>query len=199
MYGSRNHFLNLLLICLIGGTLLLLVLSGLRTFDPEPAGQVVWQSDSVELRAYAGSTETLWYSTPLPADRFALELRARHESGDRDAAFGLILGQEDGEVVVAVSPLGYVAIWKQNALHSLESAEFLLPWQTWPHVNPDDQENEFQIDAHGDEITVRLNHEQLWVGSGFSPIDRAGLIVKSFGTGTEVGFGEAVLFAQAGY
>jgi hypothetical protein len=71
-----------------------------------------------------------------------------------------------------------------------------LPWQTWPHVNPAEENNEMLIEVKGDEILVRLNRELLWEGSGFVPTDRVGLFTTSFGAKTTTEFGRVALYAQ---
>jgi hypothetical protein len=125
-----------------------------------------------------------------------MRLKARLGSGETDSAYGLLLGQGNETMAVAVSPLGYVAIWKAASPESAQPAQFLLPWQTWPHVRTGDRENEILVNRDGDKISVRVNRERLWEGGEFEPIDRAGFFVASYGGEAVVDLTSVEIFAD---
>jgi hypothetical protein len=94
-----------------------------------------------------------------------------------------VLGEAGTRLTVGVSPLGYVAVWQTG-----DQATRFIPWQTWPHVRPAQEDNEIQVDVVGEAVTVRVNHERLWQGTVAPPGRRLGLYAESFGGAATVDF-----------
>lgn len=176
---------------------IVVVLMGLLTaaaasgsLDPRPAGPLRWQTVPGEMRVPAGGRELVWIDAGPEAgreasERYSLRLTAVHQSGERDVGYGLVVGDADAYLAVAVSPLGYAAVWQTGS--GLQPAAFHLPWQPWPHVQS--ERNEIWLERDGREVTVRVNRELLWAGGG-SPGERIGLLLESYGETAVVAFTE---------
>lgn len=151
--------------------LIILIASGL--FDPKPVGKLQTTLPATTLTVDKPGQTITWVDGSLPVSDFSLRGTAVYQSGNLDSGVGLALGDETSQFIVAVSPLGY-ALVQQN-----ETA--VLPWQPWPHVRLEDNPNEIWIDVQGEEITVRLNRELLWQGTGPLPTRNLGLFAEYFG------------------
>lgn len=136
-------------------------------FDPRPYGslqgteypgqQVITANDE----SYY-SLSPPWSST-TPPTRYSIRLAAAHEGGEPDSAYGLALGSGDSQLVIGVTPLGYVAVRAGGG-----AAAYPVPWQVWPHVRPGAADNEIWVDVGNDagetKVTARVNRELLWEG-----------------------------------
>lgn len=172
---------------LAGGLLLLLGLLGVALvasglFDPRPGTDFGPVLTPGRIAIPAGAAQTTWLTNTLPLDQpFSLRLTAALAAGEADSGYGIALGSPASEWVVALSPLGYVAIWQTVA----GQREEVLPWQTWPHARPGTASNEFQLDVQAGQMTVRINREWLWQGvwppAGLPASGQVGLYAQSFG------------------
>ena len=110
--------------------------------------------------------------------------------------YGLIIGDEKRSLVVAVSPLGYAAIWERGARG--DQTLVWLPWQTWPHVATGDASNEIWVDVEPqgdqDKVSVRINRELQWTGQAAARGDQVGLWAASFGDEAGVEFQQLTQF-----
>jgi hypothetical protein len=124
-------------------------------------------------------------------------LTAANAGGDPDSGHALALGDEDRRLVVAVSPLGYAAIWEEA---SGADTVYLRPWETWPHVSMEPQANEIWLDVEtsggASEVTAWVNREFLWRGRFNRLSPEAGLWLGSFGGPTVVDFQQLEWFAE---
>ena len=153
MERDRSWRATAVLFLLALGILVLLI--GLGVFDPKPLGNMGWQEPLTRLSVGAESREVMWL-TEVEEGMFTVRGTAVFQSGERDIAYGFVLGNDDDYLAVAVSPLGYVRVWQSETV--------LMPWQPWPHVHQGHEPNEFWLDVHGNSVTIRLNREILWVG-----------------------------------
>ena len=168
-------------------------------FDPRPLGPLV-QRDNPGPRALPGPGEA---SFPLVApfsgawpNQYSVRLTAAQTGGDLDSGYGLALGDKTNALVVAVSPLGYVAILRTGMDGT---PAYVLPWQTWPHVRPEAAPNEIWLDVErGDgptRVTVRINREVLWRGEVEALSDGAALWLAGFGGPAQVDYQTVGWFA----
>lgn len=155
--------------------LIILIASGV--FDPKPIGELQTLLPSTDLNVSDTGQTITWLAEPLPTGDFSVRGTAVWQSGSLDSGAGLVLGDENSQFIVAVSPLGYVLVQQDETA--------VLPWQPWPHVRLEDDPNEIWIDVRGEEITVRVSRELLWQGSYDLPRRKLGLFGKNFG-GTAV-------------
>jgi len=121
---------------------------------------------------------------------YTLRLTAQHTEGESDIGFGLVTGNADHYLVVAMSPLGYVSIWEETGEDQITH----LPWQTWPHVRPGAAENEIWLDNDGQQVTVRLNRESLWTGRVDDGENQVGLYGQSFGAPAGVDYSNLTIW-----
>ncbi len=158
-------------VLLVGGTavIILLILSGL--FDPKPVGELTATLPLSAQTIPAQTQQFYWLQEPLADGSSSLRLMAAHEDGETDIGYGLALGSEDDYLAVAVSPLGYLSVWRKSG----QEMNIILPWQTWPHVGRGLELNEIWLDmddwGRGDSgglengrLTIRINREWLRVG-----------------------------------
>ena len=142
-------------------TLLSLILSG--AFDPKPIGRPVWAAEPGQITIPAGERKTVWLR-PLPQTAFSVRLTAVYQSGSPDSATGLILGSDQQNSRITISPLGYAAVTSPchpvtlSPCHPFPSAPF-------PHVRSGANPNEIWIDVANGRMTVRINRELLWSGN----------------------------------
>lgn len=173
-------------VLLAGVGLVALIAAG--AFDPRPLGPLV-RSDTLEPRALAARGEAS-FALPDPfdgnwPDHTSIHLTAAFAEGELDSGYGLTAGG----LTVAVSPLGYVAIWEQG---DDGAPVYYLPWQTWPHARPGAATNEIWLDIEQDggptRVTAWLNRERLWQGNLAAPVTNASLWLGSFGGPVRVDF-----------
>lgn len=158
--------------------------------DPGPAGPPLARHTLGSRQTKAGEERHMWIAG-VPTGAYTVRLTAAHAGGEPDSAYGLILGNDDGYFVAALSPLGYAAVWEQQGA----IREMHLPWQPWPHVETGSTSNEIQVDVTGDAVTVRINRELLWQGRASLPDPAAGIFLQSFGRATTVDF-QTISFYQ---
>ncbi len=170
----------------------LLIAAGV--FDPQPLGPLI-QTDRLAPQGLQQPGEMLiplsvpWASGAVPS-RFSVRLKAAYQEGELDSGWGLALGRDSSRLVVALSPLSYVAI-RQDEKDGQPA--FLLPWQTWPHVRPGPAENELWLDVAQDgkgqaAVTVWINRELLWRGELDQAPDELWLWLSTYGAAVTVDF-----------
>ena len=173
---------------LIGTVVLIVSLTALGFFDPIADGEPVWRTELGSMHIHPESAEVRRLMDDLPRSPISVRLTAAHESGEMDSSYGILLGQENGNIAVMISPLGYVAIWQQSSDAGFETKDYYLPWQTWPHVRTAGQTNEILVYLDGDTMTVRLNREWLWEESNIEPGEWIGIIGESYGGDASIDF-----------
>lgn len=169
-------------------------------FDPKPYGPSL-RAVSPGRFTVSGLAESVipqpapWLTTATPA-RFSVRLTAALQDGETDSGYGLVLGDGQSELTVALSPLGYVAVW-----HDTNDGErvSLLPWQTWPHVRGAFEANEIQLDVENKDgraqVTAWVNRERLWQGELDRSVGETALWSGSFGDPAVVDFRTLEWFA----
>ncbi len=185
-------FLAILILCTI---FLAVLLSLLGVFDPIPDGELIWQTGLDTMDVPPESSELVWLSEELPSVPLAIRLTAAYEDGEIDSGYGLILGQDEGIITVMISPLGYAAVSQQPDGAESGMLDFLLPWQTWPHIRTGEAANEILVILENDTMTVRVNREWLWEGKGIAAPRTAGVIGQSFGEKVAIDFQSAEISA----
>lgn len=175
-------FLLILAVVFIG-----LILSGV--FDPSPFGPRQWQEELLQMSVDPNSRQINWLTFDLPPPPFTIRLKGAYSGGEADSSYGLALGSAGEYFAVAVSPLGYLAIWETT-----ENDSYYLDWQTWPHVRKGIEENEIWLDIEGDLARVRINREWLWEGSFEYEGDKIGILGESFGEEVVVDFESIEMF-----
>jgi hypothetical protein len=190
--------------------LLLTVVTGIGlisagVFDPKPIGELAGNRQ-LSPQLVAANYQTLsWIDEELPPGNYSLRLTAARDSGELDIGYGLAIGEIDNYLVVAVSPLGYVTIWRgvmvngepseSSRLPSPEVA--ILPWQTWPHVKTNEEPNEIWLDiVDGNLESVRINRELLWQEREILQGAQIATWAESFGGPANVEFEELQLFSE---
>lgn len=176
---------------------LLLILAGL--FAPKPLGAFVGERPLSTLMIPGGTHRIEWLAELLPPAPYSLRLTAAYGEGEMDVGYGLALGVPADHLVVAVSPLGYVSVWR----HVEGETAVILPWQPWPHVRPGQGANEIWLDVdEGGEgrengrLTIRINREQLWSGEIRPLSGGIGLAGESFGETFTIDFQTLALWAS---
>jgi hypothetical protein len=193
-YFRTNNTLLLRLTAwlVVGGAAVTIVLILSGVFDPKPIGAPVWSSQPGQMRTEANIRSVQWIeeSPALPITH-TLRLTAAHLDGEVDSSYGLVVGEREDPLIVALSPLGYVTIEHGGAA--------VLPWQTWPHVKTGGQPNEIWLDVRPlgttSQITIRVNRELLWSGEIAFSGSEVGLLLESFGEPTTADFSHLELFA----
>lgn len=183
------------LLGIVAVSLLLTAVAGIGlisagVFDPKPLGPLQHRSAPGERILAAGESDLQWLQEPLPDTPFSARLTAAHVAGEMDAGYGLALGAPQAHLVVAVSPLGYVAVWEMAEGQRLDR----MPWQRWPHVRRDHEPNEIHFDVEEDQILVRVNHELLWQGAWQIAEGGVGFYLESFGEPARIEFRELTLY-----
>lgn len=165
----------------------------LGVFDPQPPGPLRVTRAPGGWTVGADSAE--WLPDPLPPVA-GVHLDAAWRSGELDSGFGLLWGTPQAHLGVAVSPLGYVAVWEERDGARRDH----LPWQTWPHVRPGRSGNEIWLDRHADGLTVRVNREILWraAGDALPPCDPCAVALwgTTFGGPAEIVFERLALYYE---
>jgi hypothetical protein len=185
-------------LAIVAGALILLIALGF--FDPKPFGSLI-RTDRPGIYSTTNE-EILPQSSPWPSDeppgQFSVRLTAASAGGELDSGYGLALGDDARRLVVAVSPLGYVAIWEETVGGD---PVYRQPWQTWPHARTEGQPNELWLDVAtaGDkaEIMTWINRELLWRGELALSSPAVSLWLDSFGAATTVDFQQLEWFAPS--
>lgn len=190
----RKHWLDWLAILIVLATLLLIGLIASGRLDPQPIGQpqasLILSGQSVA----AGQEQASWLDEVVPTTHCSLKLTAAYKSGEQDIGYGLLVGQPEAYLGVAVSPLGYLTIWQGTGGEGEAAEVRILPWQTWPHIRQGTGRNEIWLNIAGDDVTIRLNGELLWQGTVAFAGQQTGLWLESFGQAAVVDFQRLEIF-----
>jgi hypothetical protein len=184
MWFKEVRFWRWTAVALCVSILLLVLLISSGRFDPQPVGMLRWQKALPAQTIVPGAPEVEWLDEGATAD-YSVRAKAVYQSGEKDIIYGLVLGSETDYLVTAVSPLGYVSLWRGETM--------LLPLQPWPHVHLDSEPNEIWVNAENGQLTVRINREILWKGR----VDVAGgvgVIGESWGGTAVIQFQSIQLF-----
>ena len=181
--GDMSGFMRLTAVLLLLTILLLVGFTASGWGDPHPLGELVQTVQPGVMVIPATGEQLTWLETELLRKRFSVRLTAVYQSGERDIGYGLLLGTLHTTTAIKLSPLGYLTI-AQSPISNLQSPISLLPWQTWPHVRPN--QNEIWLDVDGSQWTVRVNRELLWVGEVAGRVERVGVVGEGFGEETAV-------------
>ncbi len=166
------RFLKAAVIVLLVTAVSIVLLIARGTFDPKPVGHLVWQDKRPTMTVPTRTKQIEWLDQPVPDEPFSVRLTAVFQEGATDSGYGLTLGDETQNLLIAVSPLGYATIQ--------QSGNALFPWQPWPHVHTQNTPNEIWLDWVDGQLSVRLNRELLWVGEIENPGGFLGLYGESF-------------------
>lgn len=177
--------------------IIILIITGM--FDPRPFGSLV-AVDQPGSQTVTEAGEAIVSQTapwPAPPGRFSIRLTAAHITGESDSGYGLTLGDSDGRLLVALSPLGYVTVREER---TDTKPVIHMPWQTWPHVQPGTAANEIWLDVNNSDdqaaVTVRINRELLWQGKIHVTPQQVGLYQTTFGGSAAVDFRQVEWFAE---
>jgi len=181
---------------LLLSTVLGIVLISAGVFDPKPLGSL---QRTLELKSISVGPEvedTHWLIDALGQDEASLRLSAAWKAGENDVGYGLCIGDDENYLVVGISPLGYATVQYRARRVSQESGlSPIFPWQTWPHINSDQVQNEIWVDIQqGFVTTIRVNGEILFQDRVALPGEKVGLWIQSFGRGVEIGFEDLRLY-----
>ena len=129
-------------------------------FDPIPLGDL-FESYRLEQEEIVAEEELLtWLIQPAPAGDFSLRLTGAWLAGEQDIGYGLVIGDPERYLVIAVSPLGYLSVWIETLGNGAPATEKLVSWRTWPHVGLAKDQNEIWIDVQDGTITkVWINRD----------------------------------------
>ena len=206
--NERGRWLRWTAVLLLLAAVIAILLMAAGAFDPRPIGAEQRQRLLAAETIPAHSRRLVWLDQPLPGPPYTIRLTAAYQGGEPDIGYGLVLGTNQQHLAVALSPLGYVAIWqamsKQMPLNSdgSQPSTFTLPWQPWPHVRGGIEANELWLDVDrtgastNDRVTVRVNREWLWSGEVEMLEGQVGLWIESFGEAAVVDFQRLQLFSE---
>lgn len=200
MTSSKHHSpppnvwrgLGLAAVLLLLGSITSIVLISAGVFDPQPIGQLTDRRPLHAQGVAAGEMRLTWLPETLAGDAFTVRVTAAWAEGEQDVGYGAAAGSDGDYLAAAVSPLGYAAVWLEQA----GQREMVLPWQPWPHVQQGPKVNEIQIEVAGERVTVRVNRERLWEGEHAIQSAAAGLVAQSFGQDTVIDFRELTTFTR---
>ncbi len=192
MNTPQIKWLNRTAVILLVVTVLAISLIASGVFDPSPFGPQLWQEELAPMIVDPISRNINWLNRDLPSPPFTTRLTAAHEGGEVDIGYGLVLGNDEHYLAAAISPLGYLAIWEASADDS-----YHLNWQTWPHVNKGNENNEIWLDIEGDQARVRINREYLWEGEIDLQSGGVGVLGESFGAASIIDFQSIEMFAAS--
>jgi hypothetical protein len=190
--GLKWNWLRRLAALGLAGTAVIITLIATGTFDPQPLGsqQSTITAQTVNLLAESELREPISFSGPFPAPPFSLKMTVTAQPGTPDSLHGLLLAPN---LLVALSPLGELAIWEHPG-EVVEEGTAVFPRQPWPHVRPAGWENEIWIDCGIGETAVRINGELAWTGEPLSGPPEIFYWGRSFGGAGQLEFGEIRLF-----
>ena len=171
--------------------IILLILSGV--FDPKPIGALVGERPLFPQIIAPEAPRLTWLEETVPTGSYTVRLTAAQEEGrGMDIGYGLVLGDDDTHLAMAVSPLGYVSVWQQTG----DEVDVIFPWQPWPHVGRDSAPNEIWVDVEDGHLNIRINREFLWEGEIVRPFGQIGVIGESFGETAVVNFQMVQIFEE---
>ena len=169
-------------------------------FDPQPYGSLL-RTDNPGPRDLGATAEVQYPQSPpwtqaTSPGRYSVRLTAAYEAGEEDSAYGLAVGDGDERVVIALSPLGYVAVRSGSD----SAPDYVIPWQVWPHVRSGTAENEIWVDVARDGpdalFTIRLNRELLWEGKVAGTTADIALWQATYGSPATTDFRSLEWFAE---
>ena len=198
MPAAHIRWLNRTAVLILALTILAVVLIASGVFDPAPLGSLLWTKELSQMSIPRNSREIRWLDEELPQSPMTIRLSGARQSGEEDIGYGLVLGDETAYLAVAVSPLGYLAIWRAAEQDAATNDSYLLNWQTWPHVHTASESNEIWLDISGDRAGVRINRERLWEGDMSALGGNVGLFGESFGETAVIDFETIELFSDTG-
>jgi len=178
------------LLGLTTAALILLIAGG--HFDPQPLGPLRDSWPAAQQISPPLTEQINWLDGELPAPPITLRLTASLDRGAVDVGYGLILLTGRESVIVAVSPLGYAAVWRVVD----NEVAVIQPWQTWPHIRRID--NELWLDVQDEALTIRFNRE-LYARLPLTAVPRqVGYYLINFEAGQDavIRFGELQLFGH---
>ncbi|MFO7662230.1 MAG: hypothetical protein R6X18_06500 [Chloroflexota bacterium] len=182
-HSERLVQIAAIIILAIASVTIILIMGGV--FDPKPAGPL---RESTKLGQFslgqAGEVVLIQLESPFANHHpgsYSVRLTSEYVSGETDSGYGLVLGNEDERIFVAVSPLGEAAVWRFS---STEEIDYQVAWQPWPHVRQGSIPNEIWLDVDGSEpnlqVTARINRELIWRGSVEAITPAAALWLAAF-------------------
>ncbi len=186
-------------ISVLAFSLILIILSGAGVFDPKPAGPEKWALPLNSGSIPPGSRQMTWLEPVITEGRYSLRLTAAYQSGEKDIGYGLVVGDEADYFIVALSPLGYAAVWQGEGGGlpiSPTPSSFIFPWRTWPQIKTGDEVNEIWVDVEDNLVTVRVNRELMWSGQVEGIRGKVGLWQESFGQTALVDFQTLRFFSE---
>ncbi len=178
-------WLNWSIVLVFVAAILIIGLISAGVFDPKPVGELTSTLALEPIDLDAGEVQLEWLPQAAPPTDHTLRLTAALTEGEVDSAYGLLIGDETQNIVVAVSPTGYVSIWR----HDGHERATIMPWRTWPHIAQDFETNELWLDIEGSTLTgVRINRELLWQGALPAAGQRIGLWAETYGRPARIDF-----------
>jgi hypothetical protein len=190
--GLKWNWLRRLAALGLAGTAVIIALIAAGTFDPQPLGgaQTTISALTINLPAASELREPISSRGPFPPPPFSLKMTVTARPGAPDSLHGLLLAPD---LLVALSPLGELAIWEHPG-EVVEEGTAVFPRQPWPHVRPAGRENEIWIDCGVGETAVRINGELAWTGEPLSGPPEVFYWGRSYNAAGRLEFGEIRLF-----
>jgi len=194
LHDDPWRWLNWSAVLILSGAVILIGLISAGVFDPRPIGRLLLTLPLQQVDVGAKERRLKWLDQTAPPTDFSLRLTAALAGGEVDSAYGLALGDESHYLVAALSPTGYVAVWRQDG----QRLEKVIPWRTWPHIWPELDVNELWLDVSGGQlVAIRTNREILWQGQLALAGRRIGLWAESFAGPATFDFQQLEIFGQS--
>ena len=103
-------------ILLLGTAVFTILIIASGALDPQPVGNLVWQAELPTMTVPAHTQQTEWLDQPVPDESFSVRLTAVYKEGATDSGYGLILGDEAQNLLIAISALGYATIQQNGGI-----------------------------------------------------------------------------------
>ena len=184
---SGRHLNFVIILCLVVAVAVVVFITT-GNLDPTDVDSPAWRSQPAEMIIPANGQIHTWVTDEIIDPPFTIRMSGSYQSGEKDSGYGLVLDLGSHDLVTAVSPLGYLAVFERWDNNGDIQNVYHLNWQTWPHIHNNTEANEFWINVDGDQIAVRLNREHLWSGEINSAVQAVGLYGESFGKQADVNF-----------
>lgn len=194
---SRDRGLNVITIIMLLAAVMTIIVISAGIFDPKPLGKL-FESHRLERKEIAAEEQLLtWLNQSAPAGDFSLRLTGAWLSGEQDIGYGLVIGDPERYLVLAVSPLGYLSVWIETLGNGAPTSEKLVSWRTWPHVGLAKDQNEIWIDVQDGTVTkVWINRELLILDPAELPGRDLGYWLSSYGEPASVNFDSLEVFSE---